>query len=897
MTLDDVERAIGSRDPQLGELVVRYLAQDDPQDGYTELVPTPRDADDDAVPPDVPAGAITLGALATAVAPLGMRGKTGTEKKLARTEAFAAAEASPFAPPRLRLGKLLVELYERGDEAGRAALLHVLAVGRMKWGVWQAAKRIYKLAEERTDAALWGVLAYRFDAMTTTAYAAKEIGGGTLRYLRRRAWRYLRLRGQASADLYVALAVEVLRHYPAAHGRYAPGWVAAQIWNHAGMRGWRGSASFSPVGNLDARAFPAAWKISPAPLLRLLDSSPNEIVCDFAIRSLRADHPLALRAVEPAWLARLGRRPVGAIHAFVVTLLRDNPEMHQSKLRALGLADVVLGFLRSPSPEARAYALEYAAAHGGDLPVADLVELVLTGAPEVAKFAAARLEGMAIGLPVLLQLLGHAATPWVPAQLAQRSSPKDITAAMFADVAARGTAAFNLLVAVFNAKQVAVPAAHWTQLLDDPRFKSDWQLRAIVALAFTELGKRTAREIGVAWIQRSLEDRARTDAVAKWLDAGMLAGDELDLDWLKALVAKPRLQPIALRLLGDRRRVAPARVGMGWLLELARSPDAPLAQFASRMLLESFEPADLGGVARLWELATGKQPEAVRQFASTYLRAHHPALGLQLAEAKALGIVPRLKSADYPLATVRPLLADDRVEVRRLAVAIAGAEIRAWNDPALVYELAASAQREPRQLGSELLLGDKLPAPWLDGRRLFGLAESSHKASREVALTLIRRRYDDVGGAERLAWLMESPERDVRLFAVRLFWDRHRPKPWPADHAPRKPIGAALGTQRFVDLTALQQFARVILFGLPPGRVGERDPVVEGGPRPERALPASVAKKRLIEAMRDVALEDVELAIAIAPVLGEMVHSVAKGEWQASVQALTQLRHAHTELA
>ncbi len=896
MTLDDVERAIGSRDPQLGELLVRYLAQDDPEDGYSELVPNAAEAGDEAVAPDVPSGATTLATLRAAIAAHAMRGKTGAERKLTRTEAFALAEASPFSPPRLRLGKILVDVYERGDDAGRAALLHVFAFGRMQWGIWHAAKRIYKLAEERVDGALWGVLAYRFDALSATA--TREIGGGTMKYLRRRAWRWLRLRGQASPDLYVALAVEVLRHYPAAQGQYTQSWVAAQIWGHGHLRGARGSSSFRPPDNLELRAFATAWKLSPAPLLRLLDSSDNEVVCDFAIRSLRADHPLALRAVEPAWLARLGRRPVGAIHAFVVTLLRDNPETHQSKLRALGLHDVVLGFLRSPSADARAYALEYAAAHGGELPVGELVELVETGAAEVAKFASARLEAMAVPLAILLRLLGHTAAPWVPAKLAQSYSPKEITAAMFTDVAARGTAAFNLLVKVFNDKQVGVPTAHWTHLLDDARFtQNDWNLRTLVALALTELGKRTAREIGIPWIQKSFEDRNRTDAVAKWLDAGMLSGDELDVEWLKGLVAKPRLRTIALRLLADRRRVAPARVGMSWLLDLARSPDAALAQFASRMLLESFEPADLGGVAKVWELATGKQPEAVRQFASTYLRAHHPVLGLQLAEAKALGIVPRLKASDYPLETVRPLLADDRVEVRRLAVAIAGAEIIAWSDPALVYELAASLHREPRQLGVELLLGDKLPAPWLDGRRLFQLAESAHKASREVALTLIRRRYDEVGGAERLAWLMESPERDVRLFAVRLFWDRHRPKPWPADHVPRKTVGAAMGTQRFADLPALQQFARVILFGLPPGRVGERDPVVEGGPKPERALPASVAKKRLIEAMRDVALEDVDLARAIAPVLNEMIHSVAKGEWQASVQALAQLRHAHVELA
>jgi hypothetical protein len=489
------------------------------------------------------------------------------------------------------------------------------------------------------------------------------------------------------------------------------------------------------------------------------------------------------------------------------------------------------------------------------------MELMVGAAPEVTKFASARLEAMSpqqLGLEVLLRLLGNAAAAWAQAKLTQAFSPKDIDAQLFVDTAARGTAELNALVKFFNDKGAAIPAPYWTKLLDDPRFApSNYSMRQIIQLAMTELGKRSASEIGVAWIQKSLEDRARTDTVARWLDAGMLTANQLDVEWLKGLVGKPRLRPIALRLLGDRRRVAPAAVGLAWLLDLARSSDGELATFAQRMLLESFEPADFAngdhsaGVARLWELATGaKQPEAVRTFAQTYLKAHHPDLGPRLPEARALGIRPRLDHDEYPLSTVRPLLTDDRADVRRLGVAIAGEEIVRWNDPELVYQLTGASHREPRALGAELLLGvltegdgaRRVPAGWLDGARMFWLAESPHKQAREVALTLIRRLYDRLGGAERLAWLMDSPDRDVRLFAVRLFWDRHRPKPWPGDYAPRKNVGAAIGTERFVDVASLRQFARTALFGLPPGRVGERDPIVEGAPAPERPLPASVAK-------------------------------------------------------
>lgn len=920
LTLEDVERAIAVRDAELGPLIVRYLEQSDPDEGRPELSPNTWDADDDEPAVDVPSGAMTIDELRSAVGPRGLANKSPTEQKLTRREAFARAEASAFAPPRLRLGKLLVALYDENDPAGRAALLHVFAHGTMKWGVWQAAKQIYKRTETNHDIAMFGVLAYRIDAMTTTPHTRNEIGPGTLLYLRRRVWRHLRKLGKAVDAAYPAYCVEVLRHYPADYGAYSPSWVAAHIFQHANLRGARGLVTFGPPSWGDpmaVRAYPAAWKLSPAPLLRLLDAAVNDIVCDWAIKSLRADHALALRAVEPAWLARLGRRPVPALHGFVVSLMRESPELHQSKLRQLGLHDVVLGFLRSSNSDAVTYALEYAAAHAPDMTVDQLVDLVEDGGDAVQKFAGARLEAMPatqLGLPVLLRLLGRDHMAWVPAKLLQAFSPKDIDAALFVQTNARGDDANRALLKVYSDARVQIPASHWIALLDDPRFAEDaWSMRNIIATAMAELGKRTAREIGIPWIQASLENRARTQDVVGWLDAGMLSGNDLDVEWLKSLVGKPRLRPIALRLLGDRRRVAPSRVGLSWLLELARSSDADLSAFAQRMLLESFEPGDfadgntLAGVARLWELATGKKsPEAVRQFAGTYLKAHHPELGPRLPEARSLGITPKLgadelRSAAYSITTIRPLFDDERVDVRRLAVAIAGEEIVRWNDADLVYELAGSNKPEPRALGGQWLLGvlvegdvKRVPVAWLDGRRLFHLAESPHKAAREVALTLIRRLYDQVGGAEKLAWLMDSPERDVRLFAVRLFWDRHRPKPWPADYQPRKTVaGVAIGTERFADLTSLRQFARVVLFGLPPGRVGERDPLIEGAPKPERALPASIAKRRLIEAMRDVALEDVELARAISPIFVEFTSSTAKGEWQASLQALVALRAQH----
>ncbi|HEY1546405.1 MAG TPA: hypothetical protein VGG28_01225, partial [Kofleriaceae bacterium] len=560
LELADIDRAIAAGDPELGASIVRYLAQPDPEPGRPELDPSYEADDDSAHDVDVPTGAFTSAKLRETINRLG-GAMTGTEKKLARREVFAAAEASPFAPPRLRLGKRLVAMYERGTPADRAALLHVFAHGELKWGSWFAAKAIYKLAEARHDAALFGVLAYRFDVLRQQP--TPEIKNPTKLYMRKRAWRYLRQLGRAVPEAYATFAIETLRHYP--ESGVGDVWVAAHIVAHGAMSWARDGVRFA-VNDIAQRAYPEAWKLSPAPLLRLLEAAQNDLVCTFAILSLRGDHPLALRAVEPAWLALLGRRPLPAIHTFVVQLLRESPDFHQSKLRALGLHDVVLGFLRSGSVEARTYALEYAAAHAPDIAIAELVSLVVEAANDVRAFAAARLEAMTpqqLGIANLCLLLDRPTAPWAAAKLAQGFTPRDLDVQTFVETALRGTALYNALVKFVNDKQSSIPAAYLTAFLDDPR-SAAYQLRPIVAAMMTDLGKRSARDIGVAWIQRSLEDPQRTQVVAKWLEAGMLAGSDLDVAWLQALVAKPRLRPIALRVLGDRRLVEPARVGLAW---------------------------------------------------------------------------------------------------------------------------------------------------------------------------------------------------------------------------------------------------------------------------------------------------------------------------------------------
>jgi hypothetical protein len=99
--------------------------------------------------------------------------------------------------------------------------------------------------------------------------------------------------------------------------------------------------------------------------------------------------------------------------------------------------------------------------------------------------------------------------------------------------------------------------------------------------------------------------------------------------------------------------------------------------------------------------------------------------------------------------------------------------------------------------------------------------------------------------------------------------------------------------ERFETTEELRQFLRTVLFGLPPGRM-ERREAIEG--LPTRQMSASEGKRRLIEVVRDLAVEQRDFAAIAVPVLDEFMHSRARGEWHGCVAALARIRLAHPDL-
>ncbi|MFO0722546.1 MAG: hypothetical protein U1E65_02105 [Myxococcota bacterium] len=886
----DLVEASAARAPHFAELVARFLAQPDPAPNAPEVPPE----EPDQAPP-VPPDAWNLPKLRRAVAPSTLERKTATERKLIRREAFEGTAAGPNPPPRLRLADLLLDLYEAGDEPAHSALLDIYASAPLTWGVWKAMKRTMKLAEARFDAAMFGVLAHRFDT-SVAGERGGEVSIGTLVYLKRRAWRFLRRLGRILPELYPSFAAEVLRHYTPGFA-FSRSWVANQIWGHAELVGRGHNHLRGAPPKLEKRYLDEAWKKALAPTMFLLESCQHDEVAGFAIRSLERDFPETLSKAEPERLARLGARPLAPVQEFVVKLLSVSPELHMSKLEGLKLRDMVLGLLTSGSAAARKYALEYARGYAPNLGKEELAALLSADDADVRALAVSRLSAMdpkALGLPLLVAMLRSAAgASFASKMIVESFTPAELDPESYLALMTGTQVHRKLVQELFTKHKSKAPAALLQSLIDDPRCPG-W----VRGPAMQELSQYSGAEIGFAWIKKALLQPVTRPTVETWLRGGKFKAPVLDVEWMKGLVQKPIFRELALTVLVGSDWVPRESLGLPWLLEMVRHADPTVQTFARQYVLHQFGPAEIG-LERLWALATDKkEAEATRRFAGELLAAHHPGL----ATEKKAGVEPKLDHAAFSKARLGPLFASELVDVRELAAKLAYEELVRWGDAEILYTLAESPHKEPRKLAERLLLSIQdgaadpahtPPAEWLDSARVFALAESAHKSTRELAVSLIRRHYTRIGGAQKLLWLMEGPDREVRLFAVRLLWEKHRPHPPPPGFRPKKLKGAAAPEASQGPLSgaedALQRFLKTTLLGLPPGRMERRD----ADALADRALPASVAKARLIEVVRDMAIEDAAFAALVSPVLSEMSHSAAMGEWQSSVAALARIRRAH----
>lgn len=313
-------------------------------------------------------------------------------------QAVAAVLADRAAWQALSLSDWLEQLDQvaLSDAFARRVLLAQLRALPLRAGVFRAVRHLYKAAEMRGDAVVFGLLQQRFDTSPASvasggwirverAYVrfAEEAarpdsrvayGPLTRDYLRRRGWRTLRRLGLEGDPAYVTLAAGVLhamddadagQPYSRAGGarRYGPysHWMLFNRLLHApASSAWRPNRSgrswhLPPAAAADStarqEAFPALWDARPDALLELMLTSRCAGVHAFAARALSEN--AAYGALIPdVLLHRLLCGPYRDSARFAFSLSLARMEATQPATAWLLL------FLQSGLPEARQHVLD-----------------------------------------------------------------------------------------------------------------------------------------------------------------------------------------------------------------------------------------------------------------------------------------------------------------------------------------------------------------------------------------------------------------------------------------------------------------------------------------------------------------------------------------------------------
>jgi hypothetical protein len=323
------------------------------------------------------------------------------------------------------------------------------------------------------------------------------------------------------------------------------------------------------------------------------------------------------------------------------------------------------------------------------------------------------------------------------------------------------------------------------------------------------------------------------------------------------------------------------------------------------------------GCERLWQMAVAPGAAESRRgdFARKYILRHHPEIGPSQTDR------PVDPGAEIPVEfltfkRVEPLFAESRKPLRDFALELARWELARWQPSAdALLALCELPHAEVRQLVAEALLADNSPEKrrfridpdTLTPEALYHFCESTDPATRKLGMQIIQR-SPRLQVPEELFRLTESPDRLVRGFVIRALWGLYRQRGVTADWKPPVPTAPTLGAKALkasgpgvphrpeqppAGRPSLAAFLRRVLFEIPPGRpeAVSAEPATTT-PR-LKPLPARRAKLELVDVMRDLAMEDVEFAAGVLPLLEEFMGSRGQSERAACLVAVTRIRHRH----
>ncbi len=615
LRLDDIRRAYEAQDPELVELVEQLVNQSDepPEEPIREGVKT----FDDFI-------AETRG--------YGFKRKSLEEQmhyRIEQLKLLQAPDAEVPLPDRLRSHEILFALWNDDSLFARQCLLKLIARLPLIYGPWKALKRIFKEAETQNDTEVLGALAARFDMEFSTP-GMRQITGGTLAYLVRRGWRYLRRLAVRLPAFYADAAADFLSGYTDSTN-WNGTWVANHIFYHEtkeyGRTRFFYSSYYSSPDNLTKdRAFADLWKRTPRPLFSLLERAQSEKVRDFATEALKTDFRATLREVEASWVVRLIHVESRSIHDFVLWILENVPRFEKAAFRTLGLHDAVLRLFDSPSHEARAWAAEYARTHARDLPVDELIRLANNDSEKVRQLAVDLLKTLDPRKDVGLEAWGRLLETKHGFKLASEVipnhyGPSELTPAWFQDrLFTSNRSAFHfikeLLNRVYPTQQLG--AGFFCELIDRIDDPEAGEVRWVSVSALSELEKFNLDALDKGFLKRLLLHPTTQQRTLQWVHDGRLKAQSIGSDFLKVVAYHPDfdadpwiaelrqsdrrwtrsitytewLADRVLGWLGDVRRFSPVEIGFDWLMKLVKRSELRYHDFAVETMIKAFAPAD-----------------------------------------------------------------------------------------------------------------------------------------------------------------------------------------------------------------------------------------------------------------------------------------------------------------
>lgn len=348
-------------------------------------------------------------------------------------------------------------------------------------------------------------------------------------------------------------------------------------------------------------------------------------------------------------------------------------------------------------------------------------------------------------------------------------------------------------------------------------------------------------------------------------------------------------------------------------------------QMISGETLEYSDDAVQAGCERLWEMAIagGADDAPLAKFARWYVRRHHEDLCQEKTD-RPVDPGAEMPREFFTWQRVGPLLDETRKPLRELALELSRWEFARWSPPVEdLLRLSESSFVEVRNFVTLALLADDSPEheryrinpDSLSPDAVYSFCESSDEGSRALGMKLIER-STRLQIPEELFRLTESPDRRVRAFVIRTLWSLYRErgitKDWKPSLPPQPSVGEASRKEAIrererlgmgapprpdhlpTEPLTLRAFLRRILFEIPPGRM-EAAKVQEGILQRVKPLPARKSKLYLIEMLRDLAEEQLDLAREFLPLLEEFRSSRGKSEHDACLVAITRIRHRHGE--